>query len=208
VTRTLPDLEAYVRVDGTRKMAGALAPATHNTYDLGTSSVWWQDTYSVYFHGTGVRLNNGLIWCDAGKYLWFRTGGAAGPVVAKMTDDDTFEIPLAGDITFLDDKKQSFINTSDSKKSVVMFTDGYPFDFYVTDLDGTPDRNPFYYVYAQDRMEYNCDLKIVAPYKISAIDGALSLPKDRPAVPTANLCRYDAATDTFEIYDGSSWNPH
>jgi len=38
--------------------------------------------------------------------------------------------------------------------------------------------------------------------------GILVLPDSRPAVPAAGDCRYDAPTDTFEIYDGAAWHAH
>ena len=43
---------------------------------------------------------------------------------------------------------------------------------------------------------------------LNAIGGWLTLPDTRPAIPVANTVRYNAATDTFEIYDGSAWKVH
>lgn len=43
---------------------------------------------------------------------------------------------------------------------------------------------------------------------LDVINGVLRFPDTRPAVPTAGDVRYDAATDTFEIYDGAAWNAH
>lgn len=35
-----------------------------------------------------------------------------------------------------------------------------------------------------------------------------TLPDTRHAAPNAGDCRYDAGTDTFEIYDGAAWHAH
>lgn len=43
---------------------------------------------------------------------------------------------------------------------------------------------------------------------LNVISGVLTLPNTRPTSPSAGDVRYDPATDTFEIYDGVSWNPH
>ena len=40
------------------------------------------------------------------------------------------------------------------------------------------------------------------------LGGALRLPSTSPTVATAGAVRYDAATDTFEIYDGAAWQAH
>jgi len=42
----------------------------------------------------------------------------------------------------------------------------------------------------------------------NVLNDVLRLPNSRPASPSAGDCRYDPATDTFEIYDGVGWNPH
>lgn len=43
---------------------------------------------------------------------------------------------------------------------------------------------------------------------LSTYHGKMRLPAFRGAGILTNHCRYDAATNTFEIYDGAAWQPH
>lgn len=52
------------------------------------------------------------------------------------------------------------------------------------------------------------DITVLPNKTLDIMDGVLALPDSRPPVPMAGDCRYDAATDTFEIYDGAAWHAH
>lgn len=47
-----------------------------------------------------------------------------------------------------------------------------------------------------------------ATFGASVTAAILNLPAARPPAPVSGDTRYDAATDTFEIYDGAVWNAH
>lgn len=52
------------------------------------------------------------------------------------------------------------------------------------------------------------DITLLSGKSLNCLNGILRLPDSQPAGPSAGDCRYDAATDTFEIYDGAAWNAH
>lgn len=52
------------------------------------------------------------------------------------------------------------------------------------------------------------NITLLSTALLNAIDGVLRLPNTRPTTPQACDTRYDPATDTFEIYDGTQWRSH
>lgn len=54
-------------------------------------------------------------------------------------------VDLLSDTQITDDKFLEFLNTSDGQRIRIRFTDGYPFDCYIHDLDGVELENIAYY---------------------------------------------------------------
>ena len=124
----LPKPHTYDHIVG-GYVQGNLLPKTTSLYYCGSSSKKWKGVYSLFNYCEKVQFTATISEILArgianSKILFYGWDGAAHLIVAQV-DTAHFDIPLAGDITFLDDKvlQWSDVNLYRSQANVLKTDD-------------------------------------------------------------------------------------
>lgn len=218
-TQSAADLlfEEFLKLDGSKEMAAHILFDTHLTYNLASSakklsSTWIRTiqyaTLLAYSSSAAFRARNA-----SGGSVAFQTlyGGiqSCARLISLASNNGAFEIPRAGDITFLDGKSIETAHATNNELFFKGYIGSTPYTL------ATMKNNEFTINSAGDIIPSSLhgeDLGSASKQwramfcNIALIDERIRLsPETTPASAAEGDIYYDVSANKLKVYNGSAW---